>query len=279
MRKIDLLRHAVERLSLAGIEDASAEARLLLCWACECTPLELMHLTEIEAAPVDRFSTALERRCAREPMAFITGEQGFWTLDVSVSPETLIPRGDSESLIEALLAHKPERESVRSILDIGTGTGCLLLAALSEYPQAWGLGVDITPQAAQLAQHNARRNHLAERAAFIAGCWAEAVKGPFDVVLSNPPYIEHEAMAQLMLEVRQYEPHRALDGGDDGLTAYRALCKSLPHLLAEDGCAILELGIGQAEAVTLLAEAEGLKRVACRKDLGGIERALVLTFS
>lgn len=279
MRKITLLKQAGERLFQAGIEDAASEARLLLCWAGGYTRIELMQRDEIPDDVMEKFQGAIQRRSAREPVAFITGEKGFWTLDLHVSPETLIPRGDSETLLEALLHHRPDRQKVQSILDLGTGTGCLLLAALTEYPQAWGLGVDVAPGAAALARRNASRNGLSERAAFIAGDWAAAVKGRFDVVLSNPPYIEHAEMARLMPDVVEYEPHRALDGGDDGLTAYRILCRSLPHLLSEQGCAVLELGMGQEQAVTALAESEGLKVLECRKDLGGVERALVLAFS
>ena len=279
MRKITLLKQAGERLFQAGIEDAASEARLLLCWAGGYTRIELMQRDEIPDDVMEKFQGAIQRRSAREPVAFITGEKGFWTLDLHVSPETLIPRGDSETLLEALLHYRPDRQKVQSILDLGTGTGCLLLAALTEYPQAWGLGVDVAPGAAALARRNASRNGLSERAAFIAGDWAAAVKGRFDVVLSNPPYIEHAEMARLMPDVVEYEPHRALDGGDDGLTAYRILCRSLPHLLSEQGCAVLELGMGQEQAVTALAESEGLKVLECRKDLGGVERALVLAFS
>lgn len=279
MRKINLLKQAGERLFQAGIEEPASEARLLLCWASNCTRIELMQRDEIPDDVVEKFQQAIQRRSAREPVAFITGEQGFWTLDLHVSPETLIPRSDSETLLEALLHHRPDRQQVKSMLDLGTGTGCLLLAALTEYPEAWGLGVDVAPGAAALARRNARRNGLSERAAFIAGDWAAAVKGRFDVVLSNPPYIEHAEMASLMPDVVKYEPHRALDGGDDGLMAYRILCRSLPHLLSEQGCAVLELGMGQAQAVMALAEAEGLKVLECRKDLGGVERALVLAFS
>ncbi|MCX5615873.1 peptide chain release factor N(5)-glutamine methyltransferase [Bombella sp. TMW 2.2559] len=279
MRKITLLKQAGERFFQAGIEDAASEARLLLCWASNCTRIELMQRDDIPDDVVEKFQQAIQRRSAREPVAFITGEKGFWTLDLHVSPETLIPRGDSETLLEALLHHRPDRQKVQSILDLGTGTGCLLLAALKEYPQAWGLGVDVAPGAAALARRNARRNGLSERAAFIAGDWAAAIRGRFDVVLSNPPYIEHAEMVRLMPDVAEYEPHRALDGGNDGLTAYRILCRSLPHLLSEQGCAVLELGIGQAQAVTALAESAGLKVLECRKDLGGVERALVLAFS
>ncbi|MCX5617802.1 peptide chain release factor N(5)-glutamine methyltransferase [Bombella sp. TMW 2.2543] len=279
MRKITLLKQARERLFQAGIEDAAFEANLLLCWACGCTRMELLQRDIIPDGSVEKFQMAIQRRSAREPVAFIIGEQGFWTLDLHVSPETLIPRGDSETLLEALLHHRPDRQAVRSVLDLGTGTGCLLLAALTEYPQAWGLGVDVAPGAAALARRNARRNGLSERTAFVAGDWATAIRGQFDVVLSNPPYIEHADMAHLMPDVVEYEPHRALDGGDDGLVAYRILCRSLPHLLSETGCAVLELGVGQEKAVTALAEAAGLKVLECRKDLGGVGRALVLAFS
>lgn len=276
MRKVELLQQATQSLLQAGIEDASYEARLLLCWALQCDRMALMQLVDIPQEGAERFREALRRRCQREPMAFITGEQGFWTLDLHVSPDTLIPRGDSETLIEVLLDHKQERSDEGTFLDLGTGTGCLLLAALSEYPHAKGIGVDLAWEAAALAARNARRNGLSERASFFAGNWAEALQGCFDVVLSNPPYIEHEDMKALMPEVLQYEPHRALDGGDDGMSAYRLICRALPRLLKKNGCAVLELGIGQEDSVTAIAEEVGLHKVECRKDLGGIPRALLL---
>jgi release factor glutamine methyltransferase len=167
---------------------------------------------------------------------------------------------------------------VRRILDLGTGTGCLLLAALSEYKQAWGLGVDRNPDAAALAGRNARRNGLAPRSAILCADWASALAAGmgFDLVLSNPPYIEAAAIAGLMPEVARHEPRSALDGGTDGLDAHRAILAALPRLLAPAGVAVLELGLGQPQSVAAIAQAAGLAIRALHADLGGTERALVL---
>lgn len=270
----DAQRIGAARLEAAGIENAAQEARLLLAHALGLTREELLRARDrlIDPAP---FEALLARRAAREPTALILGHRAFWSLDLAVSPATLVPRPDSETLIEAALAAFPERASVRRILDLGTGTGCLLLAALAEFPAAFGIGVDRAPAAAWLARENARRNGLAGRAALLAGDWAAALGGVFDLVLSNPPYIPSADIAGLMPEVAAHEPLSALDGGADGLAAYRRIVAGLPRLLAPGGIAILELGIGQAPAVTGLAAAAGLVAQA-RADLAGIPRALVL---
>lgn len=267
---------AAGELSRAGIESPEQDIALLLKWVLDCDALALWQRETLTESEELSFKEALERRRQREPLAFITGKQGFWTLDFEVSPATLIPRGDSEALIEALLDVRPERQAVRRLLDLGTGTGCLLLSALSEYKGATGLGVDIDPDAVLLAKRNAVLNGLEGRVDFMVSCWTEQVKGRFDVILSNPPYIEHDVIAGLMPEVTLYEPHRALDGGTDGLEAYRLLCALLPDYLEDTGCIIFELGQGQEEAVTEIAARHGLKKRLCKTDLGGITRALVL---
>ncbi len=256
----EALRRAAARLAAAGIEAPAREARLL---------------ARLSADPA-RFESLVARRAAREPMALLRGQQGFWTLDLAVSPATLIPRPDSETLIEAALAAFPDRAAVRRVLDLGTGTGALLLAALAEFPAAWGLGTDRAPAAAALAAANARACGLAERAAFAAGSWVAPLAGRFDLILSNPPYIPSGDIAGLMPEVAAFEPRSALDGGPDGLDAYRALLPGLPALLAPAGIAILELGAGQADAVGRLATTAGFSVADLRPDLGGVARAMVL---
>ncbi len=206
----------------------------------------------------------------------LLGKAGFWTLTLEVSRDTLIPRPDSEALVEAALGAFPDRLAVRRALDLGAGTGCLLLAALAEFPLAFGVGVDLVPGASALAARNAERNGLAGRAAFLAGDWAAALDGGFDLVLANPPYIETAAIAGLMPEVALHEPASALDGGADGLAAHRAICAELPRLLVDGGAAVLELGQGQAEAVSAIAAAHRLVAAGLREDLGGVPRALVL---
>lgn len=266
----------VRDLDTAGIEDAAREVRWLACHVLETDASGLLLRENLTAQELARLEQAVERRCAREPAAFITGDAGFWTLSLAVSRETLIPRADSEALIEALLQMRPDRASVRSVLDLGTGTGCLLLAALSEYQEAIGIGVDLSPDAAVLAMRNARANGLDKRCACFAGSWDTALDARFDVVLSNPPYIPRADLAGLMPEVRQYEPGRALDGGVDGLDAYRVIVSRLPDLLVPGGCAILEMGIGQIDQVSALARGQGLAERGRWQDLGGIARALVL---
>ena len=242
-------------MAAAGLEEPRREARLLLSHAtCLDGAALLRHLPTTYPAP--GFDALVARRAAREPLAYLLGHQPFWTLDLLVSPDTLIPRADSETLIEAALAAFPARD-VGRVLDLGTGTGCLLLAALTEFAQAWGVGVDRAEGAAALARRNAQRAGLDGRAAFVCADWAAPLQGRFDLVLANPPYIDTPAIAGLMPEVSCYEPALALDGGPDGLHGYRAVAAALPRLLAPGGLAILELGAGQAEAVAAIARGAG----------------------
>ncbi len=272
----DLLAQGEGRLGRAGIPQPRREARLLLAHALGLAPASLLALdAEVRLRP-DGYEALLARRAAREPLAFLTGRQGFWTLDLAVSPATLIPRADSETLIEALTLARPDRAAVRHVLDLGTGTGCLLLAALSEYPQAWGVGVDVSSDACRLAASNAASTGLAGRAGVLCGDWAVALVGRFDVILGNPPYVAGPELDGLMPEVGQHEPRRALDGGLDGLDAYRRLLPMLRPLLRPDGLAILEVGAGQADAVAALAPDARLRLASMRADLGGIVRAVLL---
>lgn len=272
------LCQAGQRLRGAAIEAPRLEARRLLAHVLGTTEEALLRDPRA-AVPADKaqhFAALLARRVAREPFAFLTGRVGFWTLELEVSPATLIPRADSETLVEAALAACPDEGAALQVLDLGTGTGALLLAVLSEFSAANGLGIDLKPAAAALAARNAARLGLAARARFLAGDWAAAVRGPFDLVLCNPPYIESAAIAGLMPEVARHEPASALDGGADGLAAYRRIIADLPRLLALRGVAVLELGAGQQAAVEALGRAAGLKPQACSADLGGVPRALVL---
>jgi len=230
----------------------------------------------VPADKAAQFAGLLARRVAHEPFAYLIGHVGFWTLELEVSPATLIPRADSESLIEAALEACPDKGAALNVIDLGTGTGALLLALLSELPAASGVGVDLKPEAAALAARNAARLGLADRACFLAGDWGAALAGRFDLLLCNPPYIESAAIPALMPEVARHEPASALDGGADGLSAYRHIIADLPRLLAPRGVAVLELGQGQQAAVEALARAVGLMPAACRADLGGVPRALVL---
>ncbi len=270
----EALRHGAATLEAAGVDNPRLDARLLLAHALG-TSSEGLLLDPGRHVDAAGYDAVLRRRAAREPLALILGRREFWSLDFAVSPATLIPRGDSETLIETAQEVFAQRPPPRRILDLGTGTGCLLLAALAEFSSSFGIGIDRSPAAAALAACNAAMLGMERRAAILCGDWATAVNGRFDLVLSNPPYIASGELNALMPEVARYEPHAALDGGMDGLNAYRHLISELARLLTPDGVAIFEVGRGQAEAVSRLARSAGL---ACssRADLNGIERALVL---
>jgi release factor glutamine methyltransferase len=265
----EALRDGARVLMDAGIESPRLESRLLLAHALGCSSEDLIRDLTAQATPSD-FERLIARRATGEPLAFILGWREFWSLRFRVSPATLIPRPDTETLVEAALALHPD--PIR-VLDLGTGTGCLLLAFLHERPEAFGIGVDRSESAARLARDNARDLGLADRSAFLCGDWAEAMAGRFDLILSNPPYVATFDLAEL--EVAAHEPRAALDGGGCGLTAYRAIIATLPRLLAPSGTAVLELGAGQFDAVAAIAGAAGF-RVSARADLSGTARAMIL---
>lgn len=272
-----LIEEGEQLLKAAEIEDSRREAQLLIAAALQKNMTEIFMMdknTLVDSVLIRQF---FARRAQREPFAYIVKEQGFWSLDLEVSPATLIPRADTESLIEVLLELLPDRQKSYHFLDLGTGTGCLLLAALSEYPNAFGLGVDKISQAALLASQNAQRCQLNKRSAFITGNWADALQGIFDVILSNPPYIRKKELLELMPEVQDYEPMSALDGGEDGLDAYRYICNQAVDLLSDKGILVLELGIEQDEEVSSIALSKGLSVVQKQHDLNGCIRALVLS--
>jgi release factor glutamine methyltransferase len=271
------LQHAASALTEAGIDEPRRRARALLAAALDLTMTEIFAYPERKLNPAQqaRISALLDRMLAREPLSRITGRREFWGLEFLLSADTLDPRPESETVIDSILARLPECECAHRFLDLGTGTGCLLLALLSEYPKACGIGVDIAPGAARTARDNAARLGLAERARFVVGSWAASLTGRFNAVVANPPYIERDAIAALPPEVRQYEPIRALDGGADGLAAYRAIAPELQHLLPPGGLFAAEIGIGQAEAVGKIMRRYGLRVNAVVPDLAGIERVVV----
>jgi release factor glutamine methyltransferase len=219
------------------------------------------------------------RRVRREPMAYILGEREFRGLPFKVSPAVLVPRPDSETLIEAVLSLMPDRSRAWRILDLGLGSGCLLLTLLREYPQARGTGLEVSAEALAVAKENAGALGVADRARLIAGDWrqpgwVEALGGPFDLVVSNPPYIASAAVPRLMPEVASFEPRLALDGGDEGFDAYHTLIAAGPRLVTAGGFMAVEVGEGQAPEIARLFAAAGLAPRAPWKDLGGIERVV-----
>ncbi len=268
------IRHGAERLE--GVADnPHREARLLLAHANGLTRNDLIRHP---ALPVDTttYETHLARRITHEPLALIIERREFWSLEFQVSAATLIPRPDSETLIEAALAAFAGHPPPRRILDLGTGTGCLLLTLLTEFPTAFGIGLDISRDAAALARANATRLGLADRSAFAVGDWTNPITTSFDLIVSNPPYIKRSDIDSLMPEVANHEPRTALDGGADGYDAYRAIVAHLRQHLEQNGAAVLELGQGQATYVAERAREAGLE-ATLHLDLAAIPRAIVLT--
>lgn len=268
----DWLRDAAARLAVVS-ESPRLDAELIAAHAAGLER-EAMLLGLRGMAVPDSADALLDRRLAHEPVAHITGTRGFWTLNLKVTPDVLIPRPDSETLIEAALAHFAGQAGPRRILDLGTGSGALLLAALSEWRQATGLGVDLSPDALAVARDNALRCGLADRALFVPGDWGEGIAERFELILCNPPYIE--AGAILPLDVMDYEPHSALFAGADGLDCYRRLAPETGRLLAPGGIALFEIGHDQGAAVSALFAAAGFVP-ALHRDLAGRDRCIAVT--
>ena len=222
------------------------------------------------------FQAYLARRASHEPYSRIRCRREFWSLDLALSPDTLDPRPDSETLIDAALEHLPRRDAPLRVFDYGTGSGALLLAFLVEFPNASGIGIDILPGAIETANANARALGLSARTGFILGDWSGMNPGAADVILANPPYILSGEIETLQPEVARFDPLAALDGGDDGLDAYRALAPVFRHALNPGGFAFIELGLGQAGPVASIMAGAGLVNVGTRQDLARIERCLVL---
>ncbi len=268
-------------LAAAGIDNVRFEARLLLAHAAGLSAEQLIARgTEpAPAAVAERLRALAARRILREPMAYILGEREFWGLPFKVSPAVLVPRPDSETLIEAALALLPDRQRAWRILDLGLGSGCLLLTLLREYPAASGVGLEISEEALAVAQANAEVLGVAARTRLFSGDWRQPgwqqrLGGPFDLLVSNPPYIEARAIEQLMPEVARFEPRLALDGGPDGLAAYRIIATAAPALMVPGGRFLVEAGEGQATEISKIFASAGATMEAPRKDLAGIDRVV-----
>ena len=277
----DVIEQAANRLRAAGVADARQDAWLLLAHVCgqDRTTLLAHARDPLEADDRRLFQDLVDRRTRREPIAQIVARKEFWSLDFRVTADVLCPRPDSECLIEAALAAIDKREqpgdSALRILDLGTGSGCLLLALLSERSTASGVGVDRSSSALTIARSNAERLGLAKRAAWLCADWGTALDQRFDLVVSNPPYIAVNERPDLEPEVRQFEPEAALFAGEDGLDAYRSLASDLRRLLVPNGLAFLEVGFEQADPVEALLRGAGLKVIGRRQDLAGIDRCLI----
>jgi release factor glutamine methyltransferase len=266
------------RLTSAGVDNPPLDARLLLEAATgfSRTDLLLKNEQELSAEALMVFGSLIERRCAREPVARILGQREFWGLPFALNEATLEPRPDSETLIEAVLRQVDDRRAALRVVDLGTGTGCLLAALLHELPHAQGVAVDIAPRALEQAQKNLAALELESRAQFVCSHWWDKVDGVFDIVISNPPYLREDELQEVQPEVAQHDPRLALVAGADGLDAYRALLAGLAAHLSKEGVAVLELGAGQGEAVAALAYDNQLKVKEIKADLGGVPRAIII---
>jgi release factor glutamine methyltransferase len=279
-RIADLLSDGMTALRAAGVESPAREARLLLGMAAQLPPAIMIGFPErsVDAQATNAYRALIARRADREPMSHILGRREFWSLPFVVTSDVLDPRPDSEALIEAILAELYDRNRPLQILDLGVGSGCLLLTLLSELPRAQGLGVDISPAAIDIARRNGAQLGLLDRVTLRYGSWdaalADSDPRTFDLIVSNPPYIPTGDIADLAPEIR-HEPHLALDGGPDGLNAYRALAPILRRLVAPDGLIALEIGLGQGESVRALMLQAGLSDAGSANDLAERERCLL----
>jgi len=264
---------------LAGLDSPDADARLLIGHALRLDRARLLSQSDrlLDAREIDAIHGLAARRLRHEPVARILGRKEFWSLTLQVSDAVLVPRPETETVVELaldLISRDSPRDKSLRILDIGTGTGALLLALLSELPRASGIGTDVSMAALEIARANAEQNKLASRTQFVCCNLADGVSGPFDLVVSNPPYIARAEIKTLQPEVRDYDPALALDGGTDGLDFYRSIAREAARLVAPGGHLIVELGAGQEAPVATLFQKAGLTIETARPDLAGIARAL-----
>ncbi len=276
---LEALNLLAQAFRTAGIEDADVDARLLVGHALHLDRARLIAQSDriLEAREINVINALAARRLKREPVSRILGQKEFWSIALAITPDVLVPRPETETVVEGALDFVVRgglRMEKLRILDIGTGSGALLLALLRELPNATGIGTDISTGALKVARENAARCGLEGRCTFLVCDIASVVEGPFDLLVSNPPYIAHDEITSLAPEVKNYDPTVALDGGDDGLAAYRAIAADAKRLLAPGARMFVELGAGQEAAVRDLFTNVGLTAGTARADLAGIPRVL-----
>lgn len=281
MSTLSVLNNDVEQaLKAASIEEAALDAQLLISHVLNLTSIDfaLDKKRQISEQEHTEIMLLVKQRVSRIPMSQIFGEKEFWSLSFKVTGDTLTPRPDSETLIETALSNVPDRTNDLRVLDLGTGTGCLLLTLLSEFPNARGLGIDISNAALDVAQWNAKNLNLKSRAEFRISNWMEALKPSekFDIIVSNPPYIGLLEKNDLAPEVKDHEPDIALFAGPDGLNDYKLLSKQVGVNLADNGMVLLEIGYKQAEDVKEIFTSAGFNNISLYKDLGGRDRCLLI---
>lgn len=263
------------KLAAAGGDSARLDARVLLAHVMGVPTDELLKERALKDEEYARYAELLERRAQREPAAYITGEREFWSLSFEVGPGVLIPRPETETLLEAAQRHFEGREPPRSVLDLGTGSGCLLIGALHVFPRAVGVGIDRSQEALAWARKNAARLGVAGRSRWRQDDWS-AVADRFDLVLVNPPYVACSEAGALAPDVVRYEPQDALFAGEDGLDSYRALAPVLGRVLPPEGRGFLELGLGQVDSVRRIMELAGLEIFGITPDLAGVPRCMAV---
>ena len=276
---LEALNLLAQAFRTAGIEDADVDARLLVGHALHLDRARLIAQSDriLEAREINVINALAARRLKREPVSRILGQKEFWSIALAITPDVLVPRPETETVVEGALDFVVRgglRMEKLRILDIGTGSGALLLALLRELPNATGTGTDISTGALKVARENAARCGVEGRCTFVVCDIASVVEGPFDLLVSNPPYIAHDEITSLAPEVKNYDPTVALDGGDDGLAAYRAIAADAKRLLAPGARMFVELGAGQEAAVRDLFTNVGLIAGIARTDLAGIPRVL-----
>ena len=272
----EALARGVERLKAEGSASARVDARILLAHAMGITPGEILTTSHPPTEDnLKSYEALLARRAAREPIAYITGHKEFWSLDFAVGPGVLIPRPDTETLVMQALNEFPDKTAALDVLDLGTGSGAILIAFLHERPNARGLGIEQSQEATMWARKNIARHHMESRVKLQGDDWLLLNEGRFDVIFSNPPYIESAGVERLEPDVLHYEPRAALDGGADGLDAYRALAPLIAQRLKPGGKAFFEIGEGQEGKVPSILMAAGLETLRIAPDLAGIPRCAV----
>jgi release factor glutamine methyltransferase len=271
-----LLVEATARLRAAGLESPRREATSLAAHVLALGREAMVAAPDqtVAAGDAQRFLDAVSRRAVGEPFARIAGHREFWSLNFILSADTLVPRPETETVVELVLESIPDRAAALSILDLGTGSGCILLALLSELENTCGTGIDISEAALETARENARRLGLDGRATFMHGDWTQGLTARFDVIVANPPYVAETDRGTLMVEVRDHDPARALFAGADGLEAFRTLIPGLAGVLAPGGLVALECGAGQGPKVAAMLAAAGLEAGRIVKDLAGHDRVV-----
>lgn len=273
----DVQRQLAKVLEAEGSQAGMMEARMILSAALGLDHAAFVRDQEkpIGSEAAIRVLDMARRRMRHEPISRILGHREFFGLDFTIDPSVLDPRPDTETLVDAVIDAMAARwQAPLTILDLGVGSGAILSALLANFPRAFGLGIDRSEAACKIAKKNLETLGFANRGAIVCGSWADPIARSFDVIVSNPPYIAHDAIDGLDPEVRDYDPHLALDGGADGYDAYRAIIPVLPYMLAPDGVVVFEIGQGQGKTVTELLDSAGLRVIETRRDLAGIERAI-----